>query len=77
MRRRLLTLFFAALAVTMAVPLWAALTSEHTKLSRTMVNGSLPGDHSRLSSPAVAEAATLVLTGGVLLVLASAVRRTS
>lgn len=78
MRRRLLTLFSAALAaVTMAVPLWAALTSEHTILSRTMVNGSLPVDHSRLSSPAVAEAATLVLTGGVLLVLASAVRRTS
>jgi hypothetical protein len=78
MRRRLLILFFAALAaITMAVPLWAALTSEHRILSRTTVNSSLRVNRSQLFSPAVAEAGTLVLTGGILLVLASAVRRTS
>jgi len=79
MRRRLLTVLLAAVAaVTMAVPLWAALTSEGGMLRTTahrttmVVSGTqLP----ELPEP-VAEAATLVLTGGILLGLASAVRRT-
>jgi hypothetical protein len=72
MRRRLLTLLLAALAaVIMAVPLWAALRSER---------GLIPDGTMQMNRSAVrpvAEAATLVFTGMVLLGLASAVRRTS
>jgi hypothetical protein len=72
MRRRLLTLLLAAVAaITMAVPLWAALRSERGLIGNATLhlNGQSP-------SPPVAEAATLVFTGVMLLGLASAVRRT-
>jgi hypothetical protein len=73
MRRRFLT--FLLVAITMAVPLWAAMRSERSLLAdgqRTMqMNRATPA--ARLA----AEAATLVVTGIILIGLASAVRRTS
>jgi len=74
MRQRLLTLLLAAAAaVTMAVPLWAALRSE-----RRLITGvSIYVNRQHPPAGPLAEAATLVLTGGVLLGLASAVRHTS
>jgi hypothetical protein len=74
MRRRLLTLSLAAVAaVAMAVPLWAALRSE-----RRLITGvSVYVNRQQPAARPLAEAATLVLTGGVLLGLASAVRHTS
>jgi hypothetical protein len=78
MRRRLLTVLLATLAaITMAVPLWAALTSERTLRTGDLTASTLLADRSLAPRPRVAEAATLVLTGGVLLALASAVRRAS
>jgi hypothetical protein len=76
MRRRLVTFLLAALAaITIAVPLWAALRSERSLIAdRT---GSLQVHHTRQAPRPVAEAATLVLTGIMLIGLASAVRRTS
>lgn len=78
MRRRLLTLSLAALvALIMAVPLWAALRSERN-LPRTAVDAS--GHYLSRSyrpGPPIAEAATLAVSGAVLLGLASAVRRGS
>ena len=76
MRRRFLTLLVAALAaVTMAVPLWAALTSERTLGHGKITASTLLADRSPMMAHPITEAATLVLTGGVLLALASAVRR--
>ena len=72
MRRRLLTLLLAGLAaIIMAVPLWGALRSERGLIA----DGTMRLDHTAVRP--VAEAATLVFTGIVLLGLASAVRRTS
>jgi len=76
MKRRLLIVLLAALAaITMVVPLWAALTSEGGMLRATAHRTTVAVSGAQLPAP-VAEAATLVLTGGILLVLASAVRRT-
>lgn len=75
MRRRLLTLLLAALAaITMAMPLWAALGSE-----RRFNDGlrTLQVHRTNLATRPVAEAATLVVTGIMLIGLASVVRRTS
>jgi hypothetical protein len=78
MRRRLLAPILAGLAaIIMAVPLWAALTSERNMLRSPGVAATIRVTRPQLSAPPLAEAATLVLTGGVLLGLASAVRRTS
>ena len=75
MRRRLLTFLLAALAaITMAMPLWAALQSERTLIADR--DGLQVHRTTRAPRPA-AEAATLVFTGIMLLGLASAVRRTS
>ena len=74
MRRRLLTFLLAALAaISMAVPLWAALRSER-RLDR---NVRMQVHHTTRAPQPAAEAATLVFTGIMLIGLASAVRRTS
>jgi hypothetical protein len=57
----------------MAVPLLAALRSEH----RLITAVSIHADRQPAATRPLAEAATLVLTGGMLLGLASAVRHTS
>jgi hypothetical protein len=78
MRRRLLTFLLAAVAaITMAVPLWAALKSERNRLHVSITDSTLLVNRARSSAHPLAEAATLVLTGGALLALASAVRRAS
>lgn len=69
MRHRLLTLVLAGAVIALTVPLWAALSLEPS------VPRSNPVDV-RLPRP-VAEAGTLVMTGGLLIGLASLVRRTS
>jgi hypothetical protein len=69
MRHRLLTLVLAGAVIALTVPLWAALSLEPG------VPHSNPVDV-RLPRP-VAEAGTLVMTGGLLIGLASIVRRTS
>jgi hypothetical protein len=75
MRRRFLTFLLAALAaITMAVPLWAALRSERTLIADQ--NGTLRMHHTMPAARPAAEAATLVFTGIMLIGLASAVRRT-
>ena len=75
MRLRLLSLLLAALvAITMAVPLWAALTSERALGHGNLTATTLLANRARTMSP-LAEAATLAVTGGLLLALASAVRR--
>jgi hypothetical protein len=75
MRRRLLIVLLAVLAaITMVVPLWAALTSEGGMLRATAHRTTVAVSGTQLPGP-VAEAATLVLTGTFLLGLASAVRR--
>jgi hypothetical protein len=75
MRRRLLTFLFAALAaITVAVPLWAALRSEHNLIADG--TGTVRLHHGEPAQP-FPEAATLVFTGIMLIGLASAVRRTS
>jgi hypothetical protein len=74
MRRRLLTFVLAALAaITMAVPLWAALRSERSLIADR--NGRMQVHHTTPAPRPVAEAATLVFTGIILIGLASAVRR--
>ncbi len=76
MRRRLLTLLLAALAaITMAMPLWAALGSERNRFNDGL--RTLQVHRTNLATRPVAEAATLVVTGIMLIGLASAVRRTS
>ena len=76
MRRRLLTFLLAALAaITMAMPLWAALQSERTLIADR--DGQLQVHRTTRAPRPAAEAATLVFTGIMLLGLASAVRRTS
>ena len=75
MRRRLLTSLLAVLAaIWMAVPLWAALTSERALGHSSLTASTLLATRARAMSP-VTEAATLAVTGGLLLALASAVRR--
>jgi hypothetical protein len=70
-----LTFLLAALAaIAMAVPLWAALRSERTLVDR---NGTMQVHRTTPAARPVAEAATLVFTGIILIGLASAVRRTS
>jgi hypothetical protein len=74
MRRRLLIFLLAALAaISMAMPLWAALRSERSLIGNPTVYLNRAHDAAR----PFAEAATLVFTGLVLIGLASAVRRTS
>jgi hypothetical protein len=76
MRRRLLIFLLAALAaISMAVPLWAALRSERNLIIDR--NGQMQVHHTTRAPRPAAEAATLVFTGIMLLGLASAVRRTS
>lgn len=76
MRRRFLTFLLAALAaITMAVPLWAALRSERSLLADR--NGTMQMNRTTPAARPAAEAATLVFTGIILIGLASAVRRTS
>lgn len=76
MRRRFLTFLLAALAaITMAVPLWAALRSERSLLADR--NGTMQMNRTTPPARPAAEAATLVFTGIILIGLASAVRRTS
>jgi hypothetical protein len=76
MRRRLLTFLLAALAaISMAVPLWAALRSERNLIVDR--NGQMQVHHTTRAPRPAAEAATLVFTGIMLLGLASAVRRAS
>jgi hypothetical protein len=74
MRRRLPTFLLAALAaISMAMPLWAALRSERSLIG----NSTVYLNRAHQAGRPFAEAATLVFTGLVLIGLASAVRRTS
>jgi hypothetical protein len=74
MRRRLPTFLLAALAaISMAMPLWAALRPERSLIGNSTVYLNRAHEAGR----PFAEAATLVFTGLVLIGLASAVRRTS
>jgi hypothetical protein len=76
MRRRLLIFLLAALAaISMAVPLWAALRSERSLIVDR--NGHIRVHRTTGAPRPAAEAATLVFTGMMLLGLASALRRTS
>jgi hypothetical protein len=76
MRQRLLTFLLAALAaISMAVPLWAALRSERRLVADR--SGNLQVHHTRPAPRPADEAATLVFTGIMLIGLASAVRRTT
>jgi hypothetical protein len=70
LRQRILTLILAIATVTLTVPLWASLTPEG-HIGRTNVSLRLSP---RFPQP-LAEAGTLLLTGGFLIGLASIVRR--
>jgi hypothetical protein len=73
-RQRVLTLILAIATITLTVPLWAALSSDG-HISRTnVVDAGLRLESARLPQP-LAEAGTLLLTGGLLIGLASIVRR--
>jgi hypothetical protein len=75
MRRQLLTFLLAALAaIAMAVPLWAALRSERSLIGNG--SGTVQVHRTNAAARPVAEAATLVFTGVMLIGLASAVRHT-
>jgi hypothetical protein len=75
-RQRLLILILALGAVTLTVPLWASLSADGHVRRTSVVHATL-----RLESPglpqSVTEAGSLLLTGGLLIGLASVVRRTS
>jgi hypothetical protein len=75
-RQRVLTLVLAIAAVTLTVPLWAALSPDGHVRRTSVVDARL-----RLNSPPLpqplAEAGSLLVTGGLLIGLASVIRRTS
>ena len=73
MRRRFVTFLLAA--ITMTVPLWAAMRSERSLLADAQ--GTMQMNRATPAARPAAEAATLVVTGIILIGLASAVRRTS
>jgi hypothetical protein len=75
-RERILTLILAIATVTLTVPLWASLIPEGHIGRTNVVHASLRLESPRLPQP-LAEAGTLLLTGGLLIGLASIVRRSS
>jgi hypothetical protein len=76
MRRRLLIVLLASLAVTVAVPLWAGLTFEGA-VRRNLAGAAVAAVPAEGERHPLAEAGTLAVTGGLLIGLASAVRRTA
>ena len=72
-RQRILTLMLAIATVTLTVPLWASLTPQGHIGRTNVVHVSLRLSP-RFPQP-LAEAGTLLLTGGFLIGLASIVRR--
>jgi hypothetical protein len=79
MRRRFLTIALAALVVAVAVPLGAALTFDAPRLgsAATVRPASSHGSGAPAESRRLPEAGSLVVTGGLLLGLAAAVKRAS
>jgi hypothetical protein len=75
-RQRLLTVILASAAVTLTVPLWAWLSPDEHVRRANAVNASFGLETPRLPQP-VTEAGSLLLTGGLLIGLASVVRRGS
>ena len=73
-RQRALTLILVIATVTVTVPLWASLTP-HGQIGDASVTHSSLRLESPLPQP-LAEAGTLLLTGGLLIGVASIVRRT-
>ena len=73
-RQRVLTLILAIATINLTVPLWASLTLDGHIGRANVVHASLRPESPRLPQP-VAEAGTLFLTGGLLIGLASIVRR--
>ena len=81
MRRRILTILFAALVVALVVPIGAALTLDRRLplTARAFSRPAVPAPvEAHPDSPrTLPEAASLALTGGILIGLATAVRRVS
>ena len=78
MRRRLLTIALAALVVAITVPLGAALTFDAPRFGRAVVQPvSAAAPDTSAQSRRWPEAGSLAVTGGLLLGLAAAVRRTT
>jgi hypothetical protein len=74
-RQRLVTLILAIAAVALTAPLWASRNQDRNAPASVAEAGIRLGSP-RLPQP-VAEAGSLVLTGGFLIGLASVVRRSS
>lgn len=77
MGRRLLTLLLASLAITVAVPLAAGLTLEGAMRRSGLSDRAVAAVGAHGAGRPLGEAGTLVLTGGLLMGLASAVRRSA
>jgi hypothetical protein len=74
MRRRLLITLLAAAAGTISAPLWGSLTSDVRSRSLHAPDPHRGDAHTSVAHP-LAEAGGVALTGGVLIGLASAIRR--
>jgi hypothetical protein len=76
-RQRLLPLILAiAAAVILTVPLWASLSPDWHVRRTNVIHARSRLESPRLPQP-VTEAGSLLLTGGLLIALASVVRRAS
>jgi hypothetical protein len=75
-RQRLSTVILAIAAVTLSVPLWASLSPDRHVRRANVIHARFGLESSRLPPP-VTEAGSLLLTGGLLIALASVVRRAS
>jgi hypothetical protein len=73
-RQRVLILILAIATVTLTVPLWASLAPDGHIVRTNVVHAGFLLEGPRLPQP-LAEAGTLLLTGGLLIGLASIVRR--
>ena len=75
-RQRLVTLILAIAAVALTAPLWASRNQDRQAPYASVADAGIRLGSPRLPQP-VAEAGSLVLTGGFLIGLASVVRRSS
>lgn len=78
MRRRILTIALAVLVIAITVPLGAALTFEAPRFGRAVARPiAAAAPESAAHSRRWPEAGSLAITGGLLLGLAAAVKRTT
>ena len=78
MRRRILTIALAVLVIAITVPLGAALTFDAPRFGRSVVRPvSAAAPDTSAQARRWPEAGSLAVTGGLLLCLAAAVKRTT